>query len=264
MHRSGTSLLGGILQRLGIELPGDIIPGDQHNPDGYFEWDAVVALQERLLIDLQRWWPSSDGTLPLPGGWLQHAATRQVFHQLRSLVSAEMHSRRGLWAIKDPRCSRLLPLWIELCRDLDITLRLVLAVRHPAEVVTSLVRRDGPLVGMDPSRAQQLWWRHNLEVVHAAQQVGLPLVVVDFDRWFQEPEQQLDSLEKALPELQPSFQQRQEALALINPQHRHSLRSREAFKLTGECWFASPLAASALSSRWPSTQPRLLMEPLRV
>ena len=56
MHRSGTSLLGGILQRLGIELPGDII-GDQHNPDGYFEWDAVVALQERLLIDLQRWWP---------------------------------------------------------------------------------------------------------------------------------------------------------------------------------------------------------------
>ena len=54
MHRSGTSLLGGILQRLGLELPGETIAGDQHNPEGYFEWDAVVALQERLLIDLQR------------------------------------------------------------------------------------------------------------------------------------------------------------------------------------------------------------------
>ena len=44
MHRSGTSLLGGILQRLGVELPGETIAGDQHNPEGYFEWDAVVAL----------------------------------------------------------------------------------------------------------------------------------------------------------------------------------------------------------------------------
>ena len=35
-------------------------------------------------------------------------------------------------------------------RELAIPLRLLLAVRDPAEVVTSLVRRDGPLVGMSP------------------------------------------------------------------------------------------------------------------
>ena len=54
MHRSGTSLLGGVLQHLGVALPGETIAGDQHNPEGYFEWDAVVAIQERLLIDLQQ------------------------------------------------------------------------------------------------------------------------------------------------------------------------------------------------------------------
>ena len=48
MHRSGTSLLGGILQQLGIALPGETIKGDCHNPEGYFEWDEVVAIQERL------------------------------------------------------------------------------------------------------------------------------------------------------------------------------------------------------------------------
>ena len=166
--------MGGILQRLGVELPGKTIAGDQHNPEGYFEWDAVVDLQERLLIDLQRWWPAPEGTLPLPEGWLQQPATRQAYSQLRALISEVMDQQHGLWAIKDPRCSRLLPLWVELCREMAIPLRLLLAVRNPAEVVTSLVQRDGPLVGMEPLRAQQLWWRHNLEVVHAAQQADLP------------------------------------------------------------------------------------------
>ena len=86
MHRSGTSLLGGLLKNLGVALPGETIAGDQHNPDGYFEWDAVVAIQERLLIDLQRWWPAPEGTLALPEQWLQHPATEQARLRLRALL----------------------------------------------------------------------------------------------------------------------------------------------------------------------------------
>ena len=70
MHRSGTSLLGSILQALGIAMPGPLIPGDHNNPAGYFERSDITALQEELLIDLQRWWPSEAGTLQLPRGWL--------------------------------------------------------------------------------------------------------------------------------------------------------------------------------------------------
>ena len=69
MHRSGTSLLGGILQLLRVELPGETISGDHHNPEGYFEWDEVVAVQERLLID-SNWWPAPQGVLAMPEGWL--------------------------------------------------------------------------------------------------------------------------------------------------------------------------------------------------
>jgi GT2 family glycosyltransferase len=256
MHRSGTSLLGGILQRLGVALPGETIAGDQHNPEGYFEWDAVVAIQERLLIDLQRWWPAPEGTLALPEGWLQHPASRQAYGQLRALVAAAACQQKGLWAIKDPRCSRLLPLWLLLCRELDIPLRLLLAVRDPAEVVNSLVRRDGPLVGMEPLRAQQLWWRHNLEVVDVAQQADLPWAVVDFDRWFQAPEQQLEALEQALPELRPSPQQRQQALALIQPQLRRSLRPQQSFNLQGSVRrLHRRLLRQPVPRRWPALQP---------
>ena len=74
MHRSGTSLLGGVLQHLGLALPGDVIAADKHNPAGYFEWDQIVEIQENLLIDLERWWPSEQGCLPLPSAWLLHPA----------------------------------------------------------------------------------------------------------------------------------------------------------------------------------------------
>ena len=58
MHRSGTSLLGSLLPACGIAMPGPLISGDIHNPEGYFERADVTALQEQLLIDLERWWPS--------------------------------------------------------------------------------------------------------------------------------------------------------------------------------------------------------------
>ena len=231
MHRSGTSLLGGVLQRLGVALPGETIAGDRHNPEGYFEWDAVVDIQERLLIDLERWWPAQEGASALPEGWLQHPATRQAYYLLRSLVKDALDQQQGVWAIKDPRCSRLLPLWLELASEFSIPLRLLLSVRDPAAVVTSLERRDGPLTGMDLTRAQQLWWRHNLEAIDVARDAGLPLTVVDFDRWFSAPEDQLDHMLKALPELDPSAFQRQKALALINPKHRRSLRPEQEPRL---------------------------------
>ena len=256
MHRSGTSLLSGILQQLGVELPGRVIPGDEHNPDGYFEWDAVVALQERLLIDLDRWWPSASGVLSMPDGWLAHPASTHTYSKLYSLVSSSVVHQSGLWAIKDPRCSRLLPLWLQLCRELSIPLTILLAVRDPREVVTSLVHRDGSVAGIDSLRAQQLWWRHNLEAVQFAQRANIPLTVVDFDKWFSNPQQQLDSLLEALPSLLPSSLQRDRALSLIKPQYRRSNRSCNTFQVQGSIRrLHQRLLRHPLPRRWPSSLP---------
>ena len=223
MHRSGTSLLGGVLQHLGLALPGEVIAADQHNPAGYFEWDQIVAIQERLLIDLERWWPSAQGCLPLPSDWLLHPATLAAREQIRALLAPEQLQQQGPWGLKDPRCSRLLPLWIELAEGLGLPLRLVLACRDPAEVATSLVHRDGPITGMDYNRAQQLWWVHNRDVLQVAAAARLPVTVIDYGRWFSAPDQQLSYLLEALPELQPTQEQQQKALASVRPDLRRSV-----------------------------------------
>ena len=256
MHRSGTSLLGGILQRLGLALPGKTIAGDEHNPEGYFEWDEVVAIQERLLIDLDRWWPSEQGVRPLPEDWLAHPAVIGAAARLRELLAVESALQQGLWAIKDPRCSRLLPLWMQLAEQLDVPLQLLLAVRDPAEVTASLLHRDGPLVGMDVNRAQQLWWRHNLEVVRDCQASNLPLGVIDFGRWFEEPEVQLELLLSALPSLQPTPVQRQQALDLIRPEHRRSRAVADQTPIHPELRrLHQRLLRTPLARRWPTAEP---------
>src|SRR5581483_9655837 len=64
-----------------------------------------------------------------------------------------------LWGVKDPRLCRLLPLWRPLLAGLGARPCFILAVRHPAEVAGSLLRRDGLNAGC----AAILWLRHVLE-----------------------------------------------------------------------------------------------------
>jgi GT2 family glycosyltransferase len=222
MHRSGTSLLTAGLQALGVELPGRLIPADQHNPEGYFEWEELVRLQERLLIDLDRWWPSAQGGLSLPADWLDLPATQIAHQQLSGLLKATATSIQApCWAFKDPRTSRLLPLWLRVASELSIPLRLVLAVRDPAEVIRSLVQRDGPITGMNIGRAQILWWRFTLEPLQAVGQ-SLPITLIHYDDWFSQSEIQLQTLLTVIPELRPTPDQCRSALGLVRPEHRRA------------------------------------------
>ena len=217
MHRSGTSLLGSLLPACGIAMPGPLISGDIHNPEGYFERADVTALQEQLLIDLERWWPAPRGMQPLPEGWLESARGQQALADLIALLRPEAEHQQGPWAIKDPRSSLLLPLWKAACQQLGIPLKLLLAVRDPAEVMVSLVRRDQAVTGMDGWRAQRLWWHHNAQVLRDG--ADLPLQVVSYSHWFN-PTTALEQLRQLAPD--SSDQQRRQALQAIRPEHRRS------------------------------------------
>ncbi len=222
MHRSGTSLLGSVLPQLGVGMPGDLIAGDAHNPEGYFERHDVTQLQEQLLIELDRFWAGPRGAQPLPEAWRSHPATLNCEQGLRSLLKEEALRQQGPWAIKDPRSSVFLPLWRQLCKELNIPLRLVLAVRDPEAVVASVMARDERLAGMTWWRAQQLWWRFNSAVL-----TSLPLtdeaetLVLHYEAWFTNPEVQarLLAVDLGLPE--PKADQLNAIKAAIKPEHRH-------------------------------------------
>lgn len=220
MHRSGTSLAASLLKSLGVSMPGPWRQGDGHNQHGYHEWLEVRDLQEQLLIELDRFWPSAAGTLPLPADWLDQPTTLRAAGRLEALLRREAPRQQGPWAIKDPRSSLLLPLWRRVAERLRLNLRLVQALRDPEAVTLSLLERDGPGVGMTPQRAQQLWWYHHQRIQLDGE--GLPVFTLPYEAWFgPDAAQQLIAL-AGFCQLPPLDAPRLEAsLALIDPQQRH-------------------------------------------
>jgi len=203
-------------------MPGDLIDGDRHNPEGYFERRDVVDLQENLLIALDRFWAGPRGSEFLPPQWQSHPATQACRKGLKDILGRESQAQSRPWAIKDPRTSLLLPLWRDLSHELSIPLKLVLAVRNPEAVVTSVMARDERLVGMTWWRAQQLWWHFNRAVLTEPWGQGeAPPVVLHYETWFTDPEAQALQLTAALGLPRPQLEQLAALKATIRPEHRH-------------------------------------------
>ena len=171
MHRSGTSALTGALNVLGISLGEHLLaPGDD-NPKGYWEHQSVVEIHERLLAALERRW---DDVRPLPVGWLTSEAAQTALVEISEMVSREF-AGAPVWAVKDPRICRFLPLWIEALRTMGIRPVVLFAARTPSEVAASIAARNH----WSAPVSEMLWLRHVLEAEAASRMVSRTTIIYD-------------------------------------------------------------------------------------
>jgi len=155
MHRSGTSALTGLLQLAGIDLGKNLIPAGEDNPKGFFEHNDIWQIHHRLLRELGSDW---DDTRSLPSGWDHTDLARQAQDEIRSVVTRDFGGSR-LWAVKDPRLSRIFPIWPSILDNIGVTVNVVLALRHPLEVAQSIARRDK----LELPHALGMWLRYTLD-----------------------------------------------------------------------------------------------------
>lgn len=152
MHRSGTSALTRVLNLHGAFLGADLLESAFDNEAGFWENRHVVDFHERLLAALGSSW---DDPRPLRQEWLEEARAGGWMDQLAALLRTEFKNA-SLWAVKDPRLCRFLPLWLEVLHGLEVEPKLAFATRHPGEVIGSLIKRNGLSAGA----ASLLWLRH--------------------------------------------------------------------------------------------------------
>jgi hypothetical protein len=139
MHRSGTSAVTQLLSLAGAQLPKNVMPGDEHNAQGYFEpWRIATFNDERLRAAGSAWddvfaYPSPTVPAASAAGWRDRAAA----------LFAEEYAGRRFPLMKDPRVTVLLPFWRDVLDAAGVTARCVIPVRHPLAVASSLARRDG-------------------------------------------------------------------------------------------------------------------------
>jgi hypothetical protein len=173
MHRSGTSLLAGVVQILGVGFGRDdaLLPATTDNPKGYFENERIVQFGDALLGHLGGWWHVPP---VLDEDWA-YQWELEPFRVWGAQLVADHLSDAPTSGFKDPRVSLLLPFW----RTVAVIDRTVQSLRHPVAVAGSLGTRDG----FAAEHSAYLWLRY----VTAASHHDAERLDVFYDDWFDHP-----------------------------------------------------------------------------
>lgn len=178
MHRSGTSLLTGLLSQVGVQMGSRLYaPQEGVNEKGFWEHEDIVDTHDELLLHLDSQW---DDIFQLSERWWQLPVVVPFFEKLRRYIVRDF-AKAAIWGLKDPRMCRLLPLWLLLFEQENISPVFVCMNRNPLEVVASLQKRDG----FSKQKALLLWLSYTL----AAERETRDKVrtFVDFDRLVTDP-----------------------------------------------------------------------------
>jgi hypothetical protein len=178
MHRSGTSALTGALHRLGVAVGSDISEAPDGNVAGYYEHQGILAIQEDLLAACGSSW---DDVAPRPWPEAGHSEAITSFQSSLSALLAAEFADAPLWAVKDPRLCRTLPLWLPVLDQLQVRPHVILAHRPLGEVAASLARRNE----FSFDKSALLWIGHVLESERASR--GLPRAFVGFSDLLADP-----------------------------------------------------------------------------
>lgn len=144
-HRSGTSALTRVLSLSGATLPShllpaaDGLPNDGNTQAGFWESKTLMLLHEEALASAGSRW---DDPYDLPPTWFHSEVAEAFAHRLAEALTAEF-GNAPIVVAKDPRISRVAPIWTAALEELGVEANWVIAVRNPLDVAASLNRRDG-------------------------------------------------------------------------------------------------------------------------
>lgn len=133
MHRSGTSICGGLLNILGIGSGKDseMVPSNFDNPKSFFERNDVLHLNEKILLDHNSTWD-------FPNELCFKEIKAEKYSQETKKIYNYLNKEYDTWFIKDPRFCLTYKCWSNVLENkLDI-----IVVRDPVEVSFSLHKRN--------------------------------------------------------------------------------------------------------------------------
>lgn len=181
MHRSGTSAVAEVVDRLGLDIgPGTPFETGNANARGLYEWRETVDFNDEWLAKFDSAW------------WAPPRLTDSDWRELdlRELAA----SRRALpyftgdvrnWYVKDPRLSLLVPLWDRLLLQRSPA---VVVVRSPVASAASLRLRSG----YHTARSLALWTEYYRAILAALEDRAT--LVVDYDTMVTDPEPTIAAL----------------------------------------------------------------------
>jgi len=212
-HRSGTSLLAGLLKNMGCHAGDSLYPANEYNERGYFESGPIVELNESLLASCKRSWddvrslPSKDGDEIV--SIMSQNMAKQCFLQEFNGASTVV--------LKDPRISKLFHWWSTVFDDIGSNVFSIISIRDPLEVAASLQKRDGFPLG----KGLLIYLSYLLDAEFHTR--GRARAVVDYKSTLADWRAMVAGLKSCpglhLPILTPDLEQRIDSLVMPNLRH---------------------------------------------
>ncbi len=161
MHRSGTSMVGGTLVELGVDMGQRLIPADSANQRGYFEDADIVAFHGQVFRSLM----PAGAVGHIDWGWAENGlldSERLIDYREQAQALVKQRVRKGgIWGFKDPRTTVILDFWDDCIDDA----RFVLVYRYPWEVADSMLRGGADVFLSNPAYAYRIWTFYNTRLL---------------------------------------------------------------------------------------------------
>jgi hypothetical protein len=194
MHGSGASMVAQMLQLLGVDMAEGGPSNDNEHISTRWERSEIVAFNDRLLETVGRPLGSAAHALPFAAGWWADPQVRSIKREIQDYLRASLEPTSSFWGFKDLRVTRLLPLWQQIFDDLGLNPIYLWTVRDPSEPIGMADKLGRSL---SPAMSEVMWLIYNSEV---CKYVGSEAAaVVDYQRWFQDPQTIVQTLLGRLP-----------------------------------------------------------------
>lgn len=205
MHRSGTSMIAGVLHKLGVSMGDDLVLGEmEENPGGYYEDREFIHINEHILTQ------AGGGWFTLPDPELIEGQAGLFQKQIRALIK-KRNAQHQFWGWKDPRTALTLPCFLPYLSSPKI----VVVRREKESVIKSLVKREKGT--MTERAADALYTEYHIRIVQSAARVGY--AVVHYEDGLRWPPALVRRLIK-ICKISPTAQQIAEATEHIRPELR--------------------------------------------
>ena len=182
--RSGTSLTSGIFARQGYFAGEQLRSGDDYNPFGYFEDEALVEANVKLFSEVDFNFHNTWMFAPIADSQIEAISklpTKECDQQLVGACDGHVP-----WMWKDPRLCVTLSYWTKLI-DWSTT-GVVLTQRNPEDVYWSF-RRKGWCPSGNARRDQTIERieKHAATALATVQQYNVPHISIQYDEYHECP-----------------------------------------------------------------------------
>lgn len=169
---SGASLCANILSCLGIELGAarDFMPAEPaswHCPE-------LAGIHDRLFAALRRAHGDSHDEGALLPGWWDEPSVAAIRAEIVAFL--DTRARMGRFGFTEPRTIQLLPLWLDVTRELGLAPKLVFCLRRPPRPVRA---------ADDPGLARYRWASSIMDFL--VYSFGLDVCVIEYEKWLGTP-----------------------------------------------------------------------------